>query len=153
MNGQNQLELDMEKLDGNVELISSSFVPEEDDRESTQAKIIFNFSPTVAFAGSRFVVSSTKSLAKELATTPADNQRIQDNTKAVLAADVLRSVLDDNRSQLIAQNMLEDGNTREEAEAVIDLLLEVVGFFRDATLRLGTSDEELDIQFQIRVKQ
>ncbi len=59
-NGHNQLELEMEKLDGDVELISSSFVPEDDDRESTQAEIIYNFSPSVGFSGRRFVVASTK---------------------------------------------------------------------------------------------
>ena len=70
----------------------------------------------------------------------------------MLHADALRTVLNDNRGQLIAQNMLEDGNTREEAEAIIDLVLEVVGYFRDAAMRLSTSDDQLDVEFQIRVK-
>lgn len=154
MNGQNQLELDMEKLDGNVELISSAFVAEEDDRDSTQAKIIFNFSPTVGFAGRRFVVSSTKSLARQLVTEQASGQvEATDNTHAVLKADALRDVLEDNRGQLIAQNMLEDGNTREEAEAIIDLLLEAVGYFREASFKLGASDDQLKIGFQVRLKQ
>lgn len=154
MNGQNQLELDMEKLEGDVELISSSFVPEEDDRESTQAKIIFNFSPTVGFDGSRFVVSSTTALARDLiATKPATQTDTNENTKAVLQADALRDVLQDNRGQLIAQNMLEDGNSREEAEGIIDLLLEGVGFFRDATFKLATPEDRMEIEFQIRLKQ
>jgi hypothetical protein len=46
-------------------------------------------------------------------------------------------ILDDNREQLIAQNMLQDGNSREEAEAIIDLLLQVVGYFQDASLATG----------------
>ncbi len=153
MNGQNQLELEMEKLEGNVELISSSFVPEEDDRESTQAKIIFNFSPSVAFSGSRFVVSSTKDLAKELVLARTTESNAEENSQMVLNAGVLRQVLHDNRGQLIAQNMLEDGNTREEAEAIIDLLLEVVGYFDDASLKLAIGQQQLDVDFQIRIKQ
>ncbi|MCG8649077.1 MAG: hypothetical protein MI861_04555 [Pirellulales bacterium] len=153
MNGQNQLELDMEKLDSGVELVSSTFVPEEDERESTQADIIFNFSPTVGFSQQRFVISSTKSLAKELIMAkPVQPATSQDNTHTELRADVLRNILHDNRGQLIAQNMLEDGNSREEAEAIIDLLLEVVGYFDGASLRLGADEKQLEVEFAIAVK-
>jgi hypothetical protein len=154
MNGQNQLELEMEKLGGDVELVSASFVPEDDDRESTQAEIIFNFSPTVGFAGKRFIIASTKSLARDLVSaSPPSQPSIADNTRIRLHADVLRRVLGDNRGQLIAQNMLEDGNSREEAEAIIDLVLEVVGLFEDASLRLATSDDQLNLDLQVRVQQ
>ncbi len=152
MNGQNQLELDMEKLEDDIELVSSTFVPEEDDRESTQAPIIFNFSPTVAFDGGRFVVSSTKTLAKDLVSVKPSSQSIEKNSEAVLNASVLRDVLNDNRGQLIAQNMLEDGNTREEAEAVIDLVLEVVGYFKEMSFDLATTDDRLDIGLAVRVQ-
>ncbi len=153
MNGQNQLELDSEELGGGVELVSASFVPEDDDRESTQAEIIFNFSPTVGFAGKRFVVASTESLARELVSAaPPSQQSIEENTRARLHAGVLRQVLNDNRGQLIAQNMLEDGNSREEAEAVIDLVLEVVDYFNDASLSLRTGDGQLNVDLQVHVK-
>jgi hypothetical protein len=153
MNGQNQLELDMEKLGEDVELVSATFVPEDEDRESTQAEIIFNFSPTVGFAGRRFVVASTKSLARDLVSASSPGERtIEDNTRAQLDAGVLRKVLDDNRGQLIAQNMLEDGNSREEAEATIDLLLEAIGFFDDAAIRLGTGGDQLNLELQVHLK-
>ncbi len=138
MNGQNQLEMDMEKISDDAQLITSSYVPEEDDRESTDANIVYNFSPSVGFAGERFVVSSSKTLARQLTMAKtAKPETIDDNTNANLNASVLRDVLADNREQLIAQNMLEDGNSREEAEAIIDLLLQVVDYFQDASLRLG----------------
>lgn len=154
MNGQNQLELESEKLEGGGELVSSHFIPEADDRESTQAEIIFNFSPSIAFSGSRFVVSSTRDLARELILAePAESSDGgDDNTRVRLAADVLRDILADNRGQLIAQNMLEDGNSPEEAEAVIDLLLEVVGYFNQASLTMAASDGELNIELAVEVK-
>jgi hypothetical protein len=153
MNGQNQMDLDSEDLDGGADLISATFIAEDDDRESTQAEIIFNFSPTVAFSGRRFVVASTKSLARDLVSASPPSQRsIEDNTRARLHAGVLRQVLNDNRGQLIAQNMLEDGNSREEAEAIIDLVLEVVGYFNDASLSLGTGDGQLNVELQVHVK-
>jgi hypothetical protein len=154
MNGQRQLEMDMEKIGDHIELITSSYVPEEDDRESTEASIAYNFSPSVGFAGERFVVASTKKLARELTLAKQPSQETIDaNTHANLNASVLRDVLDDNREQLIAQNMLKDGNSREEAEAIIDLLLQAVGYLQDASIRLGSTNGHLQAEFKIQVQQ
>ena len=65
---------------------------------------------------------------------------------------MLRDVLSDNREQLIAQNMLEDGNSREEAEAIIDLILQGVGYVQDASIRLGSTDGHLEAEIKIQVK-
>ncbi len=153
MNGQNQLEMDMEQLGDDAQLVTSSYVPEDDDRESTDANIVYNFSPTVGFAGKRFVISSSAALARQLtlAKTPSP-ATIADNTQANLNAAVLRDVLSDNREQLIAQNMLEDGNSREEAEAMIELLLQVVDYFQDASLRLAAAENRLEAEFKIQVQ-
>ncbi len=154
MEGRAQLEMGMEKLDGGAELITSQYVPEPDDTESTQADILFNFSPSVGFSGDRFVVSSSARLARELTAAPAPQDgRLTENTAANLRADVLRTVLTDNREQLISQNMLEDGNSREEAEAAIGLLLEFVGVFDDASLKLTTSDSNIEVELGVRLKE
>ena len=154
MNGQSQLEMDMEQIDDDVRLVTSEYVPEEDEVGSTDARILYNFSPSIGFAGERFVVASTEDLARKLALAPSpDPATIADNTHAVLRANTLRHVLADNQEQLIAQNMLEDGNSREEAEAIIGLLLQVVGYFEDASLRLGSRNDQLEAELQVRVKQ
>ncbi len=152
MNGQNQLEMQMEKVGENAELVSATFVPEPDQQDSTDAEVIFNFSPTVGFAGERFVVASSTELARALVgEKPADAENLIDNTRANLHTSVLKQVLADNREQLIAQNMLEDGNSREEAEAVIDLILQVVGYFEGVTVRLTPVDGFLETELQVRV--
>ncbi len=153
MNGQNQLEMDMEKLSGEAQLVTSTYLPEDDDRESTDAPILFNFSPTVGFSGKRFVIASTTDLAKQLtlANTPRPEQ-IDGNTFANVQAGILQKVLADNREQLIAQNMLADGNSRAEAEVAIDLLLQVVGYFHDASARMVNRDGQLRIEFDIQVE-
>ncbi|MDG2222138.1 MAG: hypothetical protein P8L85_12215 [Rubripirellula sp.] len=152
MNGQNQLELDMEKLEQKAELVTSSFVPETDQEESTEAELIFNFSPSIGFAGDRFVVASSASLARELVQAKLEGlTATADNTNGILHADVLQQVLSDNREQLVSQNMLEDGNSREEAEAVIDLLVQVVGYFESMSIRLTPSGDLLETELQVRV--
>ena len=152
MQGFNQSELDMEKNDDGTLFVSATFIPEEDDQDSTEAPILFNFSPTIGFSGERFVVASSTALCKQLTLAPTpDPKYIADNVQGVLQARVLKGVLSDNREQLIAQNMLEDGNSREEAEAQIDLLLQFVEYFHDASIRLGQSGEQLQAEFAIRI--
>lgn len=153
MEGRPQLEMDMVRLDDEAQLITSTYIPEEDDVESTRADIIFNFSPSIGFAAERFVVASTAKLAKELvkARKPVQTDNAV-NSRANLKAETLRSVLTDNQEQLIAQNMLEEGNTREESQVAISLLLEVIGFFDEATLQLDAADNELVLDFRVTLQ-
>lgn len=154
MNGQNQLELDMEKLGEDAQLVTSQYVPERGDEEATDAKILFNFSPTIGFSGDRLVIASTTSLARELTLAPTpDPKRISDNTHIRMIAQTLKETLADNRQQLIAQNMLEDGNTREEAEAVIQLVLEAVGYFKDVSFRMAAGEDTLQVGFHVGVSE
>ncbi|MEM1069246.1 MAG: hypothetical protein AAGI63_10145 [Planctomycetota bacterium] len=152
MNGQNQLEMDMDKIGGHAELVTTQFVPESDEEESTEAGVIFNFSPSVGFSGERFVVASTAELARLLVEAKSSEAAsLVDNTRGSLNARVLQQVLADNREQLIAQNMLEDGNSREEAEAVIELVLQVMGYFDGMTMRLTPAEDMLEASFQVQV--
>ena len=120
-------------------------------------KINYNFSPSIAFSGSRFVVASTKSLAHTLATAraidpPAGDAAIVVNTDGVLHFDSLQQLLRDNRGQLIAQNMLNEGHTKEEAEKKIDVLLEVLGYLDRLGLSLDTTSSELHISIDVGLK-
>ena len=153
MEGRPQLELDIEKLDDGAELITSSYIPEADDADSVRADIVFNFSPSVGFAKERFVVASTDRLARELVLAkPSARAGVAVNTAAELKADVLKNVLDENREQLISQNMLEEGHSREEAEAAVALVLEFVGYFEDTSIRLKAEKDRLAVKFELRMK-
>ena len=96
-------------------------------------------------------MSSSSDLARALISAPAAVQDGDANTDLKLHAGVLKDVLNDNREQLIAQNILEEGNTREEAEAAIDLLLAAVGYFQDASLTLKSANDNISASFSIRV--
>ncbi len=156
MNGQPQLELDFESFDGG-ELISATPIPEVGEEKNKQAKINFNFSPTVAFSGDRLVVSSSTGLARDIATAKeSENSKSstsKTNTKIKLIADQLHESLDDNRSHLIAQNMLKEGNSREEASQQIGLFLESLKLFEGAEMKLSTSKSTLDLEIGVQLKQ
>lgn len=153
MEGRPQLEMDIDKFE-NGEMLTSAYVPEDDVAESTTADLIFNFSPSIGFSGKRCVIASTRSLASALTqsrTTAAPVGQV--NSYAAFSAPVLRQVLDDNREQLISQNMLEQGNSRGAAEDQISLLLEVIACFRDVDFTMGHSEGMLQIEGKIHVEQ
>jgi hypothetical protein len=150
MNGQPQLELDM-ATEGGVELAISRYIPGADDGDGKPARINFNFSPSVAFAGNRFILSSTEGFARQLGAAPTGSDNAPANTAMAIEFPALGTVLEDNKSQLITQNMLEEGHTREEAERQIGILLEIVGVFRDASARLSTTGGRVSLDLQLRL--
>ncbi len=153
-NGQPQLDLGMETI-GKSQLITASYVPDRDERDRLDAKMQFNFSPTMAFAGQRIIISSSTALARQLI-EPRDGDEDQDasdsNTIGRLEATSLRRILEANRTQLVANNMLEKGHSKEAAENEIELLLELLGFFRDVRLNLDVTDSQLALDLAVDVK-
>ena len=149
MNGQPQLDLAMESIE-KVKLIAATYVPETDDEDS-KAKINFNFSPSLAFAGDRMVLASSKQLATDLAQAEApaalkpDAAGRNPNTVAFLEVPTLREILADNQAQLVAQNMLDKGHSQEAAEQEIAVLIAIVDLFQSADLSLSSAADSLQL--------
>lgn len=154
MDGQPQFDLGMETI-GDAKLYTATYIAMRDNRESMSAPINFNFSPTIAFAGDRLILSSTIPLARELAGTNlvGSNEVASRNTAGILDAKILKQVLGDNRSQLVANNMLEKGHTKQAAEAEIGLLLEIVNLFKEIETDLDVTDQSMSLNLRISVDQ
>ena len=158
MQGQPQLDLDFEKQ-GDSQIITSTYVPEADEKNSKQAKINFNFSPSVGFAGEYFIVSSTKQFARELVklaekrklSEDGDEKIVTINTQLDTDLSVIRDALEDNRKQLVAQNMLSEGRDKAEAEKQIGILLEALGLLRNVSLQLSTSSKTIQFELEINL--
>lgn len=151
MNGQPQFDLDIQR-DEQSQLISATYVPERDEREATDAAINFNFSPTLAFSGQNMILASTVPLARTLLDLPgAVSKSADSNTLAQLDASVLHQTLDDNRDQLVAQNMLEKGHDQAAAEAETGLILELLGFLQGAKLSLDADQDRMALNLSIQL--
>lgn len=150
MNAQPPLELNNETRDG-VEIVSGRYLPPADPEDAKRGLINYNFSPTAAFAGDRLILSSTQALARKLVekTPVAAAPEAAANTQAKLDSGVLRAILNDNREQLLAQNMLEKGHSREEAEKEIGALLELLTWLETAKLRLSHDDQLLRLEASV----
>ena len=152
--GQPQLDQGM-RTDGDMQLVLASYVPEADERDSKDARINFNFSPSIGFVGDRFVLSSTKELAVEL-TEMTDDEPNNDaaevvNSYLVAKAESLSELLKDNREQLVAQNMLEKGHGEAEASKEIDGLLQLAKLLDTAALKLSVIDQRLRFVLSVDV--
>ncbi|QDS96533.1 hypothetical protein FF011L_53450 [Roseimaritima multifibrata] len=153
-NGQPQLDLGMEMFD-DAQLITATYVPDRDKRESRDAKIQFNFSPTMAFSNERIILSSSTPLARALVQSPrSDGSKTDDsNTNGKLEATTLRRILQTNRPQLVANNMLEKGHSKESAEGEIDLLLELLGFVQNVHLNLDITPAQMALGLIVDVNE
>jgi len=150
MNGQPQLDLDNEQIGGN-QLVTATYALEVDRPNQTEAKLNYNFSPSLAFADNFVILSSTTPLAHQLieaakSTPPASAE--PDNTMATADAKVLREILQDNRSHLIAQNMLQSGHSHDEAEREIDTLLSILQLLHGVDLRFK-ADNHLQLEVNV----
>jgi hypothetical protein len=155
--GQNelpQLELRTEDAQGG-QIVSATYENLPDDAPVSN-DIIYNFSPTLAFVDHLAVLSSTRELAVELMkltkrdepAPPASEQVI--NTSVNVDNQVLRNVLEMNRENLIAQNMLEKGHERPQAEKEIGTLLALLKLLRNTSLELATVDKNLRLELKLR---
>lgn len=154
MNRQPQFELDFESLK-NGELLIANIVPEDDEKDSLNAKINFNFSPSIAFHGQTMVISSTAALARNIATAPEASEAgiapLQvENTAIELKTNVLKQVLEDNKSLLISQNMLKEGHSRDEAQFEIETLLGLISLFDHASMKLASTENAIQLSFALR---
>jgi hypothetical protein len=146
--GQPQLEMDMQKLDG-AELITARYLPPKPSAAAAPVPLVYNFSPTAAFQGNRFILASSTSFAESLLT--AENVAAEPaNTAVSLSVPVLQDVFRDNRDSIVSGNMLSKGQTRDEADAELDTLLELLGWFHGFRAQLTPSETSLQLELQLQ---
>ena len=167
MEGQPQFDFDFDE-DENTRYLMASFVelPEvpiasnisELESPSANGPINYNFSPTLAIQGQRLIISSTSELARTLANAgsnpteePKSVAESIRNTVLEVQAKPILDLLSDNFDQLVSQNMLEKGHSREEAENEIGLLLKILEFIEKGEIELSTRGNVLELSVNIGV--
>jgi len=150
--GRPQLDMDMHKS-ANSELIISRYLPPKKPTtgQAPPVPLIYNFSPTVAFQGDQFVLASTEQLAAELLQAPRQ-PALAANVSLDLQADVAGQLVADNQQSLVSQNMLTKGQTREEAEAEVAVLQQLIRLLRGATFQLKHDSAAKQLQLDLAVQ-
>ena len=150
MNGLDPLEQNIEKV-GDAVVISSAYLPPLKEEAKSDAALHYNASPTIAFVGDRFILSSARPLAIDLIEhvrkdAPAGSNV---NTELELDGKAAQAALAENRDSLIAQNMLEKGHDRAAAEKEIDAVLQAAKYIQGSSLRLTTEKEHLQLSLEV----
>jgi len=160
MNGQPQFDQDMDKL-GDAELLIARYAWDDSHPESKEIPIQYNFTPCLLILDNYMVLSSTETLARELmeplqkeqgAKSEKSNSPVGDkvrNTYLELTGKGISDALQQNREQLISNNMLEKGQSRKEAEAEFDVLLLILKFATKLAINFEVGKEanlQLDLE-------
>ena len=160
MNGQPQFDQDMDKL-GDAELLIARYAWDDSHPESKEIPIQYNFTPCLLILDDYMVLSSTETLARELM-EPLQKERGKKseksnspvgekvrNTYLELTGKGISDALQQNREQLISNNMLEKGQSRKEAEAEFDVLLLILKFATKLAINFELGKEanlQLDLE-------
>lgn len=152
MNGQPQFDQDMDKV-GNADLLIARYAWDDSHPESKEIPIQYNFTPCLLILGDYMVLSSTEKLARDLveplqkeaqsskellAIKPDSPVR---NTYLQFTGSGISEALQQNREQLIANNMLEKGHSREEAEAEFNVLTQILKMVTKLSVELEVGQE------------
>jgi len=125
--------------------------------ESAEVHSRYNFKPSLVTCDEWLVMSSTESLARDLidalkAETAKPPKALAGVHSLVeVNGRQLVSILKANRANLIRQNMIDDGNTEEEAEASIDVILSIAEYFGGANIELGSDDGRMRAKLELDV--
>jgi hypothetical protein len=153
--GSPQFELSSEKRDGG-EIVSAVYLVDKGAQKDGEGLIQYNASPTIAFVKDKLILSSAKSLASELMDLlKKDVTATKDaavNTQIMADLKAVGAILKDNQKHLVAQNMLEKGHGKDAAEREIGTFLKVIDYFNDASIRLTTEAEKLELNFEVNIK-
>jgi hypothetical protein len=111
--------------------------------DKTRLEQRFNIRPALAMPGEYLVFSSTDDLARDLidALGRESDQTVRPlgdtHSLAQIDAEQLASILKANRQALVRSNMVQKGNTQEQAETQIDLFITLAKFVKDLKLSVG----------------
>ncbi|MHC4436525.1 MAG: hypothetical protein ACYS3S_04140 [Planctomycetota bacterium] len=117
----------------------------------------FNIRPTLAMPGEYVIFSSTDGLAQDL--VDALNQEIKQGGKPLtqihslveIEGDRLASILQANRQVLVHGDMVKKGNTQEQAEAGIDMLIALAKFVKHVELGIGMNEALTQAHLEINL--
>jgi hypothetical protein len=142
-------------------IIGYRFV-ENDGNKALADGILFNFSPSRVRVGNQYVLSSTVELARQLVdeleqeAKSREKQTVSSLSTAIdgtilqsrLSFSGVSNYLGAEKKQLVTQNMLEQGNSPEEADKEVSLLLQLL----DHLGRVETTNRYMPDQYQFDLR-
>jgi hypothetical protein len=161
-----QYDVDTRTIEQGCECVSRIWVEEEADLQSP----VYSFSPSLIIKDGRFVLGSDAAWVRQLSEQPlaaepwSQAAGSEDDSKSLTAEpnsdrrlnthlqldwQVVVDLLRRNRDTLVAQNMIENGNSRESAGREVDHLLQALELISDLDFKIETQSEQLRVVGEI----
>ncbi|MDP6637263.1 MAG: hypothetical protein QGG42_20390 [Phycisphaerae bacterium] len=134
----------------------TGFTPPSEDQPAG-AHMRFNFSPTLAMPGNHVILSSSDALArdimdalaKEAAQPPSPPAGV--HSMVELDGGQLASILKANSKNLIRQNIVEKGHTKQQAQAELDMILAAIRSVSKMNLSVGVDKMRSKISLEVHL--
>jgi len=126
--------------------------------DSRPVGLHFNFQPVLAMPQGHLVISSTEGLARDLIDALKEEAAANvqplagTHSQLTLNGRHLASILRANRENMILQNMVEKGSSREQAATELDLWLKIAESIRQVSLSMGVRDAQTQAKLQVAVE-
>ncbi|MDP1563045.1 MAG: hypothetical protein Q8M16_16830 [Pirellulaceae bacterium] len=164
-----QYDVDTQTIEGGCECLSRIWVEDEADLESP----VYSFSPSLIIKDGRFVLGSDAAWVRRLSDSPSPAAKVATgsdsdepdsktseahesrhiNTSLRLDWQVVVGLLRMNRDTLVAQNMIENGNSRTTAGKEVDQLLQGLELISRVDFKIETDPEQMRLIGQIDLAQ
>ena len=121
------------------------------------ADVRFNFRPTLAMPGNHAIFSSTDSLARDIIdalakeTAKGPKQLAGTHSMLEISGAQLASILKANRKNLVRQNMVEKGHTKEQAETEVDMMSAAIKIVSRVVLSIGADKGRSKISLEVHL--
>ena len=142
--GQPGLIIDRDIHEGTKYSVAVFSEPKEEDKEARATRL--NYRPALVCVGDYLVISSTDGLVRDLIVAlkkeaKAPGKPLAD-THSLVEVDGVRlaSILQANHETLVNNNMVEKGNTAEQAKSDVDFLITLVKFLGRAKVTIRNMD-------------
>jgi hypothetical protein len=125
--------------------------------DKTKLEQRFNLRPALAMPDEYLILSSTDGLARDLIDALSREVEYpvkpfaQIHSMAEIDAGQLASILEANRETLVRGNMVNKGNTQEEAEARIDMLIALIKLVERIKLSIGMHEDLSQAYLEIKL--
>jgi hypothetical protein len=149
-------ELGSEEVDGIKIATTKYLVPRREPYASEPGATRYNYSPSIAQVGRYVVFSSStglaRSLVKELKATPAPGPDRKDQAATfTVEADgpELARLLEQNRSRMVMQTMLGQGETKPDAERRVALILDMFRYLGHGRLVVADTVDRTRLELKL----
>jgi hypothetical protein len=117
----------------------------------------FNVRPAIAMPGEYLILSSTDGLARDL--IDALSREMEQRSKPIaqthslieIEGGQLASIMQTNRQFMIQDNMIKKGNTQEQAEAGIDMLIAAAKLIQHIELGIGMNESLTQASLEVKL--